>query len=187
VSVCFLTSLAHHCDHYLVKPRSHVVPPRLGTAVELPVLDSEDDLDEPDEPDVEREAPPRPAPIPVPRSGRDQRIHMRFDKVFAVTVGSEIYGDSPGVARNISTGGMLVEMAEPLPLGSVITIHFRAPRCVDDDGDELVARAEVKHHYCINYARTGEPAFARAVGVRFLDFDAGLGTVDALTRDRLLH
>ena len=35
----------------------------------------------------------------------DKRIFMRFDKAFPVTIGSEIYGDSQGVARNISAGG----------------------------------------------------------------------------------
>ena len=102
-------------------------------------------------------------------SSRDQRIHMRFDKLFPVLVGSEIFGDTMAVARNISAGGMLVEMAEPLPLGSVVTVHFL---CAREDGstDELIARAEVKHHYCLNF---GGPEYGatRAIGVKFLEFD----------------
>jgi hypothetical protein len=111
---------------------------------------------------------------------------MRFDKLFPVMVGSEIYGDSPAVARNVSAGGMLVEMAEPLPLGSVVTIHFRYPR---ESGrtDEIVARAEVKHHYCLNFGNdVGEAGATRGIGLRFLDFDVGM-PLDELLGDRVLH
>src|SRR5262249_29694628 len=105
-----------------------------------------------------------------PVSAREQRIHMRFDKLFAVLVGSELFGDTMAVARNISAGGMLVEMAEPLPLGSVVTVHFL---CTRDDGqtDELIARAEGKHHYCLTCggADSGPPP---AIGLKFLAFDA---------------
>jgi len=111
---------------------------------------------------------------------------MRFDKVFAVHVGSEIYGDSPAIARNVSAGGMLVEMTETLPLGSVVTVHFRYPR---ESGrtDEIVARAEVKHHYCLNFASDdGDASSTRAIGLRFLDFDVGLPLEDLLG-ERVLH
>ena len=129
---------------------------------------------------------PIPTRAPVSRRRTDQRIHMRFDKVFPVLVGSEIYGDSPAIARNVSAGGMLVEMAEPLPLGSVVTIHFRYPR---ESGrtDEIVARAEVKHHYCLNFAAGGgEAGASRGIGLRFLDFDVGI-PLDELLGDRVLH
>ncbi|HTJ46366.1 MAG TPA: PilZ domain-containing protein [Kofleriaceae bacterium] len=106
---------------------------------------------------------------PVESSRPEQRIHMRFDKLFPVLIGSEVFGDSMCVARNISAGGMLVEMHEPLPLGSVVTVHFL---CTRDDGqtDELVARAEVKHHYCLNFGGA-EYGSTRAIGLKFLEFD----------------
>ncbi|HWM84786.1 MAG TPA: PilZ domain-containing protein [Kofleriaceae bacterium] len=95
----------------------------------------------------------------------ENRFHIRFNKAFPVIVVSEIYGDTNAVARNISAGGMFIEMADPLPLGSVITICFPAA------GDELRARGEVKHHYCFNYGDgEGEPAVARGIGLRFLEF-----------------
>ena len=94
----------------------------------------------------------------------NQRLHVRFDKMFPVTVGSELYGESDAVARNISDGGMLVEMADPLPLGSVVTIRF-------EHGDiEICARAEVKHHYCLNFATGDEPSLMRAIGLRFVEW-----------------
>ena len=119
----------------------------------------------------------------------DQRIHVRFDKIFPVLVGSELYGDSPAIARNISAGGMLVEMAFPLPLGSVVTVHFRCARPEADD-DEIVARAEVKHHYCLNFAQGSEASVMRGIGLRFIDFDDDVPPerlLDGWTRDRLFH
>src|SRR5690349_12782633 len=73
---------------------------------------------------------PPPAPIPLP-GGREKRIHTRFDKAFLVMIGSEIYGDTTAVARNVSTGGILVEMTYAPPLGTVVTVHFQHTR--DDD------------------------------------------------------
>jgi hypothetical protein len=138
--------------------------------------------------DDARVKPRAPTPPPV-LSPQDQRIHVRFDHMFPVVVGSELYGDSPAIARNVSTGGMLVEMAFPLPLGSVVTVHFTCAR-EEGDPDEIVARAEVKHHYCLNFAGGGEPAATRAIGLRFLDFDADLPPerlLDRWTRAPLLH
>lgn len=96
----------------------------------------------------------------------EKRFDLRFNKVFSVGVASELFGEMSAVARNISAGGMCVEMDDPLPLGSVVTVHFLVP---DGDG-EVVARAEVKHHYCFNYQVGDEPARARGIGLRFLEF-----------------
>ena len=96
----------------------------------------------------------------------ENRFHIRFNKAFPVIVMSELYGETPAVARNISAGGMFIEMADPMPLGSVVTICFRA-----SDESELRARGEVKHHYCFNYASAaGEPSVSRGIGLRFLEF-----------------
>jgi hypothetical protein len=36
--------------------------------------------------------------------------------------------------------------------------------------DEIVARAEVKHHHYLNFSGSGEAASSRAIGLRFLEF-----------------
>jgi hypothetical protein len=130
----------------------------------------------------------------------EKRIHTRFDKAFVVVIGSELYGDALAVARNVSTGGILVEMPYAPPLGTVVTVHFRYARetseaigetveqsdvprseatfCGKSEAkaerkptiDEIVARAEVKHHHYLNFGESS----ARAIGLRFLEFvDAG--------------
>lgn len=104
----------------------------------------------------------------------EKRVHSRFDKAFLVMIGSELYGDSSAVARNVSTGGILVEMSYAPPLGTVVTVHFQHARG-DDLLDEIVVRAEVKHHHYLNFGAIGETATStRAIGLRFLEFvDAG--------------
>jgi hypothetical protein len=112
----------------------------------------------------------RPSSIPVPIV--EKRIHTRFDKAFLVVIGSELYGDSFAIARNISAGGILVEMSYAPPLGTVVTVHFQQPRD-GDQIDEIVARAEVKHHHYLNFTGSSadhDAASVRAIGLRFLDF-----------------
>ena len=112
--------------------------------------------------------------IPVPII--EKRIHIRFDKAFLVVIGSELYGDTVAVARNISAGGILVEMTYAPPLGTVVTVHFQCARDDDEQGetgiDELVVRAEVKHHHYLNFTGTSDAASTRAIGMRFVDFVA---------------
>lgn len=105
--------------------------------------------------------------IPVPIL--EKRIHTRFDKAFLVVIGSELYGDTVAVARNVSAGGILVEMTYAPPLGTVVTVHFQCVR-EDEQLDELVVRAEVKHHHYLNFTGGNDAASARAIGLRFLEF-----------------
>ncbi|MBL9015715.1 MAG: PilZ domain-containing protein [Myxococcales bacterium] len=112
---------------------------------------------------------------------REKRLHMRFDKAFVVVIGSELYGETVAIARNVSAGGILVEMSYAPPLGTVVTVHFQHLR--DNDLiDEIVARAEVKHHHYLNFSGGDESAASRAIGLRFLEF-VDLG--DAVAAERL--
>jgi hypothetical protein len=114
------------------------------------------------------------------RQSVENRFHIRFNKAFPVVVLSELYGETGAVARNISEGGMFIEMADPLPLGSQVTVSFRAA-----GGGDLSARGEVKHHYCFNYGGgDGEMRISRGIGLRFLEFfPHGDRPLDALLTD----
>ena len=102
----------------------------------------------------------------------EKRIHSRFDKAFVVVIGSELYGDSIAVGRNISEGGLLVEMSYAPPLGTIVTVHFQYFHA-EDQIDEIVARAEVKHHHYLNFTGSkgwDDAASTRAIGMRFVEF-----------------
>lgn len=119
--------------------------------------------------------------VPIDHEVAEKRIHTRFDKAFVVMIGSEMYGDTTAIARNVSAGGILVEMGYAPPLGTVVTVHFQYSRG-EDQLDEIVARAEVKHHHYLNFAGSSEAGSTRAIGMRFLEFvDAG----DRIAPERL--
>lgn len=126
-------------------------------------------------------------PLAIPRAasgpaiGIEKRIHTRFDKAFLVMVGSELYGDTYAIARNVSAGGILVEMPYAPPLGTVVTVHFQHARD-HDQLDEIVARAEVKHHHYLNFTGGNDASSARAIGMRFIDF---LDPDERIAPDRL--
>ena len=116
---------------------------------------------------------------------RDQRQHLRFDKVFPVRLESILFGDVPCVARNVSAGGIFLEIAEPLPLGARVRVCFLTP----DESAEVVALGEVKNHYFMNFAQKGVTKSVAGMAVRFLGFEDGGQQVlnDCLDRMRVLH
>src|ERR1700759_3586434 len=67
---------------------------------------------------TESEQPSARAAAEAAADAADQRAHLRFDKMFAVRVESLLFGEIYCVARNISAGGIFLELADPLPLGA---------------------------------------------------------------------
>ena len=98
----------------------------------------------------------------------DKRLNARFDKAFPVSVSSEVFGEANAVARNISTGGIMLEMADPLPLGTEVRVHFAMP----DSQSRIVARGEVKNHYFLNFAGARGAQSLTGMGVRFTSFES---------------
>jgi c-di-GMP-binding flagellar brake protein YcgR len=115
----------------------------------------------------------------------EKRASIRFSKVFEVFISSEQFGEFAAIARNISEGGMLIETVSPFPLGSECRVRFQIP----DSEASLIARAEVKNHYCFNYAHRGCLRCARGMGVKFLEFleDQSEHFRVSLSRMRTLH
>jgi hypothetical protein len=126
-----------------------------------------------------------PGPTPEAADGSDQRAHLRFDKMFAVRLESLLFGEIYCVARNISAGGVFLELADPLPLGSTVRVCFPVP----DGSGEVVATGEVKNHYFINYTQGGSSRAVAGMAVRFTAFESEGHAVlsDCLARMRVLH
>jgi hypothetical protein len=118
-------------------------------------------------------------------AGADQRAHLRFDKMFSVRVESLLFGEIYCVARNISAGGIFLELPDPLPLGATVRVCFPVP----DGSGEVVATGEVKNHYFMNYTQGGTTRAVAGMAVRFTSFENEGHHVlaDCLTRMRVLH
>ena len=115
----------------------------------------------------------------------DQRAHLRFDKMFTVRVESLLFGESYCIARNVSAGGIFLELPDPLPLGAAVRVCFLAP----DGVGEVVATGEVKNHYFINFTQAGTSRAVSGMAVRFTSFENESHRVlaDCLSRMRVLH
>ncbi len=122
------------------------------------------------------------APLPA---CPEKRQHLRFDKVFPVRVESVLFGESPGVARNVSAGGIFIEMRDLLPLGARVRVSFSNP----EETAEIVAIGEVKNHYFVNYMQAGANRSISGMAVRFEGFEnEGRRTLeDCLNRLRVLN
>ncbi len=115
----------------------------------------------------------------------NKRLAMRFDKVFPVTLSSDHFGECNVMARNVSSGGILLELADPLPLGTAVRIQFAAP----DSQATIVAHGEVKNHYFLNFGDSSGPRSLTGMAIRFTRFDdEAEDTLDlGLRRMRILH
>lgn len=115
----------------------------------------------------------------------NKRAALRFEKVFPVILSTNEFGECNAMARNISAGGILIELSDPMPLGTEVRVHFFMP----DSQATIIARGEVKNHYFLNFNDGGEQRSLTGMAIRFTEFEAesqemlGLG----LTRMRILH
>jgi hypothetical protein len=115
----------------------------------------------------------------------NKRAALRFEKVFPVILSTEEFGECNAMARNISAGGILIELPDPMPLGTEVRVHFMMP----DSQATIIAKGEVKNHYFLNFTDGGGQRSLCGMAIKFTEFEAdsqemmGLG----LTRMRILH
>ncbi len=115
----------------------------------------------------------------------NKRAALRFEKVFPVILSTEQFGECNAMARNVSAGGILIEISEPMPLGTSVRVHFM----MQDSSATIIARGEVKNHYFLNFNDAGGQRSLTGMAIKFKEFEAdsqemlGLG----LTRMRVLH
>ena len=117
----------------------------------------------------------------------NKRKAMRFESVFPVILSSEEFGECNAMARNVSAGGILLEMSDPLPLGTRVRVHFS----IAESQASIVARGEVKNHYFLNFADGSEARSLTGMAVRFSEFETQsppLGKGERVPdRMRILH
>ena len=119
------------------------------------------------------------------RDWMNKRAALRFEKVFPVILQTEEFGECNAMARNISAGGILIEMQDPMPLGTEVRVHF----FMSDSQATIIARGEVKNHYFLNFNDAGGQRSLTGMAIRFTEFEADSREVMGLgmTRMRILH
>ncbi len=113
----------------------------------------------------------------------DKRQALRFETAFPVVLSSEAFGECNAVARNISSGGILLELSEPLPLGTQVRVFFSAA----DSSASIVARGEVKNHYYLNFSDGGEFRSLTGMAIKFTQFEADSKYGPEMETLRILH
>jgi hypothetical protein len=105
--------------------------------------------------------------------------------MFTVRLESPLFGESYCIARNVSAGGIFLELPDPLPLGATVRVCFITP----DSSGEVVATGEVKNHYFINFTQGGASRAVSGMAVRFNSFENEGHHIlaDCLSRMRVLH
>lgn len=112
----------------------------------------------------------------------EKRFSQRMDKAFPVAIRTQAFGEACAVARNVSTGGMMIEASSPLPLGTQVEVFFSMP----DSPARIVARGEVKNHYFLNFADgAGGKRALTGMGVRFTGFESEADLFAGLGLERL--
>jgi hypothetical protein len=120
----------------------------------------------------------RSKPTEVTRSP-ERRSTGRLDKIISVWLEGE-RGESHGIARNISPGGLFVETPETQPIGSEVRVNF------SPSGGGLVAVGEVRYvcHLVGRRAPGSEgpdvPVGVQGMGIRFVRFESASAPSESL-------
>jgi hypothetical protein len=102
------------------------------------------------------------------RTGEDRRESRRIPLSLDVAVPVVVRGPDGvqrGLARNISEGGMLVEMEELPALGQRLEVTFAGI----NGSCSLTLFGEVRHHVGWQHSAQGSTQMMRGIGLRFID------------------
>lgn len=115
------------------------------------------------------------SPRPSLDRRRSHRIRLDFETAVPVILRSASGQLRWGVARNVSEGGMLIEMEDPPPIGEAIEVEIGGIRGSMDSPETVALVGEVRHHVAWNFKADGKRGKTRlsAIGVRFFPYAAG--------------
>lgn len=129
-----------------------------------PGLEPDRQNHEPDEGEI-------PEAVPI-GSADDRRSNQRVRLDLEIAVPVRVMtsgGEYRGMARNISEGGMLVELVIAPAIGSRVCVTFEGVQGSESAPDAVELHGEVRHHMAWQYNRDGESRSLRGVGIRFVD------------------
>ncbi|MFO0723776.1 MAG: PilZ domain-containing protein [Myxococcota bacterium] len=103
---------------------------------------------------------------------QSRRLRLELETAVPVLVRST-NGTQWGLARNVSEGGMLIELREPPPIGAEVEIKLFGVQGSIDAPDAVFVRGEVRHNVAWNFAQNeagprNRPGMS-GIGVRFCE------------------
>lgn len=111
-----------------------------------------------------------PEPVEDRRSGQDRRhgrrVRLDLETAVPVLVRDQSGGLQWGLARNISEGGMLIEVQSPPSIGARIQVKIFGIQGSADAPDAVFVHAEVRHNLAWNLGGDRRTKLS-AIGVRF--------------------
>jgi len=96
---------------------------------------------------------------------RDRRIKLDLETAVPVVIRSGGLVQW-GLARNISEGGMLIEIAEAPPIGSRVEVKIAGIQGSLDAPESVLLHGEVRHH--VAWRVGSPPSRLHAIGLRFV-------------------
>lgn len=108
---------------------------------------------------------------PKPNERRKEarvRLDLELAVPVSVSTGSSEYR---GVARNISEGGMLVELPIAPAIGARVKVRFAGVQGSAAAPDSVELSGEVRHHMAWQFNKDGATSSMRGIGIRFTDPD----------------
>ena len=123
---------------------------------------------------------PRPAPVPKGSANQRAQRTVRSDRRRGQRIPLSLQGATPvflvgegfrvrGLARNISEGGVLVEVVQPPPIGTRVEVTFEAIEGSRQASEALALLGEVRHQVAWSFMQRGDTRRLRGVGIRFLE------------------
>jgi hypothetical protein len=110
-----------------------------------------------------------------------ERIPLQWNVAVPVQLRTEV-GPMHGVARNVSSGGMLVEADRLPPIGSRLEVTLQSPWPRTDHGFFLLG--DVRHHHHWSFIGRSGRGGRCGFGIRFLRLPHRFGRwLDELRRD----
>jgi hypothetical protein len=106
------------------------------------------------------------------RTGRERRQDSRIRLSLEVAVPVVVRTDElveAGLARNISEGGMLIQLKELPSIGSRVEVTIGGIKGSTDAPEAATLEGEIRHHVAWQYRSKGQVKLMRGVGIRFLE------------------
>jgi hypothetical protein len=103
---------------------------------------------------------------------KDKRLRLNLEVAVPVVIRAPDWVEF-GLARNISEGGMLIQVRDPPAIGARLEITISGVQGSSDAPEAVTLVGEVRHHIAWQYRARGQSKTMKGIGVRFIEKPEG--------------